>query len=199
VFFVLPYLANNHLRLDIVSKYWTPRKLAVGTIERKKEMNDREAININWLSLNRALQILIGHAIAQALSRWLPTAAARVRSWVWSSGICGGQSGVGAGFLRVIRFPLPIFIPQIAPQSPSPIIWGWYKRPDVTAVQGTQSHPTSNKRNTNISTEYTLRESNAGSGRGAIFWRLKYDALRLNDPHITELQVVPLFVESNCP
>jgi hypothetical protein len=37
----------------------------------------------------------------------LATAAARVRSRVWSSGICGGQSGAGAGFLRVLRFPLP--------------------------------------------------------------------------------------------
>jgi hypothetical protein len=26
-----------------------------------------------------------------------------------------GQSGAGAGFLRVLRFPLPIFIPPIAP------------------------------------------------------------------------------------
>jgi hypothetical protein len=31
-----------------------------------------------------------GRAIAQAVSRWLPTAAVRVRSRVWSSGICGG-------------------------------------------------------------------------------------------------------------
>jgi hypothetical protein len=65
-----------------------------------------------------------GRAIAQAVSRWLPTAAARVRARVWSSGICGGQSDAGAGFLRVLRFPLPIFIPPLAPQSPSPIIWG---------------------------------------------------------------------------
>jgi hypothetical protein len=56
---------------------------------------------------------------------------------IWSSGICGGQSGTGAGFLRVLRFPLPIFIPPIAPQSPSSIIWGWYNRPEVAAVQGT--------------------------------------------------------------
>jgi hypothetical protein len=82
----------------------------------------------------------VGRAIAQVVSRWLPTAAARIRSRVWSSGICGGQSGAGAGFLRVLRFPLPIFIPPIAPQSPSPItpiIWGWYNRPEVAAVQGT--------------------------------------------------------------
>jgi hypothetical protein len=76
-------------------------------------------------------------AIAQAVSRWLPISAARVQSQVLSSGICGGQSGAGLGFLRVLRFPLPVFIPPIAPQSPSPIIWGWYNRPEVAEVQGT--------------------------------------------------------------
>jgi hypothetical protein len=30
--------------------------------------------------------------------------------------VCGGQSGTGAGFLRVLRFPLPI-IPPISPLS----------------------------------------------------------------------------------
>jgi hypothetical protein len=75
-----------------------------------------------------------GRAIAQAVSRWLPTAAARVRARVWSCGIWGGQSGAGEGFLRVFRFPLPIFIPPIYPQSPSSIIWGWYNRPVVAAV-----------------------------------------------------------------
>jgi hypothetical protein len=39
-----------------------------------------------------------GRAIAQAVSRWLPTAVARVRARVWSCGICGGQSGAGADF-----------------------------------------------------------------------------------------------------
>jgi hypothetical protein len=61
-----------------------------------------------------------GRAIAQAVSRWLPTAAGRVRSRVWLSGICGGQSGPGMGFLRVLRFPLPIFIPPNSPSSQSP-------------------------------------------------------------------------------
>jgi hypothetical protein len=56
---------------------------------------------------------LQGGTIAQAVSRWLPTAAARV----WSSGIYGGQSGAGAGFLRVLRFPLPFFIPPNLPSS----------------------------------------------------------------------------------
>jgi hypothetical protein len=50
--------------------------------------------------------------------------------------ICGGQNGAGAGFLRVLRFPLPIFIPPIAPQSPSFSRLGLYNRPEVAAVPG---------------------------------------------------------------
>jgi hypothetical protein len=61
--------------------------------------------------------VFYGRAIAEAVSRWLPTAAAPVLSRVWSSGICGGRSGVRAGFLRVLRFPLP-FIPPVSPSSP---------------------------------------------------------------------------------
>jgi hypothetical protein len=52
----------------------------------------------------------IGRAVAQAVSRWLPNAAARVRVRA-ACGVCGGQSGTGAGFLRVLRFPLPIILP----------------------------------------------------------------------------------------
>jgi hypothetical protein len=44
------------------------------------------------------------------------TAAARVRARLRSCGICGDKSGTVAGFLRVLQFPLPIFIPPIAPQ-----------------------------------------------------------------------------------
>jgi hypothetical protein len=35
---------------------------------------------------------LNGRAVAQAVSRWLPTAGARVRIWA-ACGICSGQSG----------------------------------------------------------------------------------------------------------
>jgi hypothetical protein len=52
---------------------------------------------------------------SSAVSRWLPTAAARVRVRA-ACGVCGGQSGTGAGFLRVLRFPLSI-IPPISPLS----------------------------------------------------------------------------------
>jgi hypothetical protein len=39
---------------------------------------------------------------------------ARVRSQVRSCEICGGQSGAEAGFLRVLKFPLPALIPPTA-------------------------------------------------------------------------------------
>jgi hypothetical protein len=55
------------------------------------------------LLVNRMLSVRCpcGRAIAEAVSHWLPNAASRV----WSSGICGGQSGAGAGFLQVLQFP----------------------------------------------------------------------------------------------
>jgi hypothetical protein len=60
----------------------------------------------------------LGRAVAQAVRRWLPTAAARVRVRA-ACGVCSGQSGTGTGFLRVLQFPLPI-IPPISPSSYSP-------------------------------------------------------------------------------
>jgi hypothetical protein len=63
----------------------------------------------------REINSAIGGAVAQAISRWLPTAAGRVRVRA-ACGVCGGQRGTGAGFLRVLRFPLPI-IPPLSPSS----------------------------------------------------------------------------------
>jgi hypothetical protein len=60
--------------------------------------------NVNFLHGNK------GHAIAQPVSRRLPTAAARVRTEIRTCGTCGGQSGTGIGFLRVLQFPLLILL-----------------------------------------------------------------------------------------
>jgi hypothetical protein len=61
----------------------------------------------------------------------LPTAAARV-----------GQSDTGAGFLLVLRFPMPILIPPTAPHSSS-TIRSWYNRPNIgRRTKWTQSDPT---------------------------------------------------------
>jgi hypothetical protein len=43
-------------------------------------------------------------AVAQAVSRWLPITTPRI-SIRAAFGFCGGQSGNGEGFLRVLRFP----------------------------------------------------------------------------------------------
>jgi hypothetical protein len=47
---------------------------------------------------------VLDRAIAQVVSRRLPATAGLVQS----CGICGGQSGNGAGFLRVLLFPLSV-------------------------------------------------------------------------------------------
>jgi hypothetical protein len=59
-----------------------------------------------------------------------------VRHRVCHVGFCGGQSGVGVGFLRVLRFPLPIFIPPIAPKIILIYHWGVYNRPKWPQYQG---------------------------------------------------------------
>jgi hypothetical protein len=52
---------------------------------------------------------------SSAVRGWLPTAAARVRMRA-ACGVYDGQSGTGAGFIRVLRFPLPVISP-ISPLS----------------------------------------------------------------------------------
>jgi hypothetical protein len=65
--------------------------------------------------MNKDVGRVLGRAVAQAVRRWLPTEAARVRVRA-ACRFCVGQSGTGAGFLRVLRFPLPI-IPPMSPSS----------------------------------------------------------------------------------
>jgi hypothetical protein len=76
-----------------------------------------------------------------------------VRAWVWSCVICGRQSGAGVGFLGVLRFPLPIFITPIAPQSQSITIihhLGLVQQASGgRSTKWTQSHPSNNNNNNN--------------------------------------------------
>jgi hypothetical protein len=89
------------------------------------------------------LLIQLGRTVVQAVSRRFPTTVAWVRAQVRLCGICGGQSGTGAGFLRVLLFPLPILIPTAAPHSSSSIIRSWYNKPiSGRCTKWTQSHLT---------------------------------------------------------
>jgi hypothetical protein len=109
----------------------------------------------------------MGRAIAQVVSRWLPAIVAQVKARVRPCGIRGGQSGTGAGFLPVLRFPLPILIPPIAPQSSSSssIIWGWYSRPNNgQSTKWTVSSHEENKKSISKEEGYP-RKSKKNEGR----------------------------------
>jgi hypothetical protein len=115
----------------MVGYHETPARCVTG--EDSKEENMLALRNTNC-------KVQAGRAIAQAVSRRLPTAAARVRFQVRSCGICDEQSGTGAGFLRVLRFPLPILISPTTPHSS--VIRGWYNRPNIGGrTKWTRSHP----------------------------------------------------------
>jgi hypothetical protein len=87
-----------------------------------------------------------GCAVVQKVSRRFPTAAVGVRAQVRSCRICGERSGTGAGFLPVLRFPLPILILPTAPHSSSSITRSWCSRPVIgRRTKWTQSHPTPRK------------------------------------------------------
>jgi hypothetical protein len=87
-----------------------------------------------------------GRAIAQMVSRWLPTEAARLRARLWPCGICGGQSGVGEDFSEYFNFPCQFALRRLLPQSSSSfIVRGWYNRPvSGRRTKWTQSHPIEN-------------------------------------------------------
>jgi hypothetical protein len=89
----------------------------------------------DWKDWRRRSKTSICRAMAQVVSR-------RLRARVRSCGICGRQSSTGIGFLRVLRFPLPICTPPTAPHSSSSIIRGWYNRPNMgRRTKWTHSQP----------------------------------------------------------
>jgi hypothetical protein len=84
-------ILSSHLRPDIPNDIF-PRPVPTKILSRFR------SVTIDGVK---------GRVVAQAVRRWLPTAAARVRFRA-ACGVCGGQSGTGEGFIRVFRFPLPI-------------------------------------------------------------------------------------------
>jgi hypothetical protein len=93
--------------------------LGYNTVKVHRWFGGTYCFHLQGQKISRARYRCESSPIAQAVSRCLPTAAARVRTWVWSGEICGEQSCAGASFLRVLRFPLPIFIPPNSPSSQS--------------------------------------------------------------------------------
>jgi hypothetical protein len=73
-------------------------------------------VNTEVLSVNPCELVTEGRVVAQEASRWLPTASARVHVRA-ACGVCGGQSGTGAGFLRVLRLSVAVIIPPISSTS----------------------------------------------------------------------------------
>jgi hypothetical protein len=56
-----------------------------------------------------------GYALDQVVIIRPTTKESEVQTRISSCGISGGQSGDGAGFLRILPLPLPILIPPTAP------------------------------------------------------------------------------------
>jgi hypothetical protein len=92
-----------------------------------------EELNLEDHGQKLATNLSCCRAIAQAVSRRLPTAAARVETQVWSCGdFVMDKSGAGAGFLR--EFPLQIHNSICFSTIIFTITRGWHNRPGVAAV-----------------------------------------------------------------
>jgi hypothetical protein len=115
-----PFLTGLHVSCLLLWRMTNEQSLLTESLDSLK--------NANWLNSPDWTNFQAGRAIAQAVSRLLHTATARVRAHVRSCGVFGGQSGTGEGFLLVFRFPLPILIPLTAPHSKY-AIRGWCNRP----------------------------------------------------------------------
>jgi hypothetical protein len=92
-------------------------------------------LRVTSIHLQRLCEFDRRHLWSSGLSFWLQIHSSRVRLPAIPDFLERGSLS-----LWVLRFPLPIFIPPISPQSPSPIIRGWYYRPVVAAVPKVPPH-----------------------------------------------------------
>jgi hypothetical protein len=75
----------------------------------------------NYFTLKFVLQLLLffltpyrnGRTLAQAVSRWLPTATARVRARVWQVGFVVDKVALGQVFSEYFGFPCQSLFHQI--------------------------------------------------------------------------------------
>jgi hypothetical protein len=100
---------------------WSPVQEVLPTVQKIKKLKKR------------------CRAIAQAVSRWLPTAEARVRTRVWSCGIWVDKMGLGQVFSQYFGFPCQFSSHQLLHNHHHHhhhhlIIRGCYNKPIVAAV-----------------------------------------------------------------
>jgi predicted NBD/HSP70 family sugar kinase len=69
------------------------------------------------VDITTEIQSGYGRPIAQAVSSWLPTAAARVRALSVHAGYVAEKVALGQVFSEYFGFPLPIIIPPNSPSS----------------------------------------------------------------------------------
>jgi hypothetical protein len=77
-----------------------------------------------------------GSYTSTVILRGFPPLRSGVRDRVCHVGFCGGQSGAGVGFLRVLRFPCQFSFHQLLQKSSSSIIRVKHNRPLWVKVQG---------------------------------------------------------------
>jgi hypothetical protein len=70
--------------------------------------------NANFINLESSFErTTVGRAIAQAVSRWLPTAAARIRTRVWQVGFVVDKVALGQVFSEYFGLLCQSFFHQI--------------------------------------------------------------------------------------
>jgi hypothetical protein len=98
--------------------------------KKKEKITGLFIFGLHYQKIKDFKSITCGCAIAQAVSRRLTNAVARVRARSDYLGFVVNKVALGRFFSEYFDLtPLPIFIPPISPQSQSPIIRGWYNRP----------------------------------------------------------------------
>jgi hypothetical protein len=89
-------------------KFW----LYLATLESKmtNDTNEIESV-VTTFTKRYSPEWFSSRTVFHLFNHWLPIASAQIRSQIRSYEIFGGQNGTNLGFLRVLRFPLPIHIP----------------------------------------------------------------------------------------